>query len=114
MDITQAILFFSAISFIVYGINSFFSRRMVLEYERWGFKNQRVLLGCCQLLGGLGLLVGLKAPLMLSVASFLLFCMMVTAVFVRIRIKERIVQILPALLYVVLTFVIFYHSVAQP
>ena len=112
MVITQTILFFSAISFIIYGINSFFSKRMILEYERWGFKNQRILLGCCQLLGGLGLLVGLKVPLMLSVASFLLLCMMVTAVFVRIRTKERIVQILPALLYVVLTFIIFYNSVA--
>ena len=112
MVITQTILFFSAISFIIYGINSFFSKRMVLEYERWGFKNQRILLGCFQLLGGLGLLVGLKVPLMLSVASFLLLCMMVTAVFVRIRTKERIVQMLPALLYVVLTFIIFYNSVA--
>ena len=112
MVITQTILFFSAISFIIYGINSFFSKRMILEYERWGFKNQRILLGCFQLLGGLGLLVGLKVPLMLSAASFLLLCMMVTAVFVRIRTKERIVRMLPALLYVVLTFIIFYNSVA--
>ena len=84
---------------------------MVLEYERWGFKNQRIILGCCQLLGGLGLLVGLKVPPLLTITSFLLLCMMISAVFVRIRINERIIRILPALLYLVLTFVIFYNSV---
>ena len=111
MGITQAILVFSAISFIFYGINSFASKRMVLEYERWGFKSQRIILGCCQLLGGLGLLVGLKFAPLLTITSFLLLCMMITAVFVRIRIKERIIRILPALFYLVLTFVIFYNSV---
>ena len=84
---------------------------MVLEYERWGFKNQRIILGCCQLLGGVGLLVGLKVPPLLTITSFLLLCMMISAVFVRIRINERIIRILPALLYLVLTFVIFYNSV---
>tara|TARA_B100000963_G_scaffold153655_2_gene133815 strand:- start:2953 stop:3291 length:339 start_codon:yes stop_codon:yes gene_type:complete len=111
MGITQAILVFSAISFIFYGINTFVSKRMVLEYERWGFKSQRIILGCCQLLGGLGLLVGLKFAPLLTITSFLLLCMMITAVFVRIRIKERIIRTLPALLYLVLTFVIFYNSV---
>ena len=84
---------------------------MVLEYERWGFKNQRIILGCCQLLGGVGLLVGLKVPPLLTITSFLLLCMMISAVFVRIRINERIIRILPAILYLVLTFVIFYNSV---
>ena len=84
---------------------------MVLEYERWGFKSQRIILGYCQLLGGLGLLVGLKFAPLLTITSFLLLCMMITAVFVRIRIKERIIRTLPALLYLVLTFVIFYNSV---
>ena len=57
MEVNFALLLFSAVSFIVYGINSFFSKRMISEYERWGYKNQRIILGCCQLLGGLGLLI---------------------------------------------------------
>ena len=111
MDLNLTILLFSAISFIVYGINSFFSKRMISEYERWGYKNQRIILGCCQLLGGLGLLIGLAFPLMLSIASFLLMCMMLTAVFVRVKIKEKAVKMLPALLYVALNFIIFYNSI---
>ncbi len=83
----------------------------MLEYERWGFKNQRIILGSCQLLGGLGLLIGLAIPLMLSIASFLLMCMMLTAVFVRIKINESVVKMLPALLYVVINLIIFYQSV---
>ena len=111
MDIHLITLLFSAISFIVYGVNSFFSKRMILEYEKWGFKNQRVILACCQLLGGLGLLIGLVVPLMLSVASFLLMCMMLTAVFVRIKLKEGLIKTLPALLYVALNLIIFYNSI---
>ena len=110
MDIHLITLLFSAISFIVYGVNSFFSKRMILEYEKWGFKNQRVILACCQLLGGLGLLIGLVVPLMLSVASFLLMCMMLTAVFVMIKLKEGLIKTLPALLYVALNLIIFYNS----
>jgi uncharacterized membrane protein YphA (DoxX/SURF4 family) len=111
MDINLAILLFSAISFIGYGVNSFFSKRMISEYERWGFQNQRIILGSCQVLGGLGLLIGLAIPLLLSVASFLLMCMMLTAVFVRIKLNERLVKMLPAFLYVIVNFIIFYNSV---
>ena len=111
MDINFFILLFSAVSFVFYGINSLISKRMVSEYERWGYKNQRIILGCCQLLGGLGLLVGLMVPLLLSVTSFLLTCMMLTAVFVRIQIKETFIKMLPAMFYVVLNSIIFYSSI---
>lgn len=84
---------------------------MILEYERWGYKSQRIILGSCQLLGGVGLIVGLAFPFILSVASFLLMCMMLTAVFVRIKLKEKVVKMLPAILYVVLNFIIFYNSI---
>ena len=83
---------------------------MISEYERWGYKNQRIILGSCQLFGGLGLFVGLSIPLLLSVTSFLLVCMMLTAVFVRVKLKEKIGKMLPAILYVVLNLIIFYNS----
>jgi hypothetical protein len=110
MDLNLLILLFSAISFIFYGISSFFSKRMLSEYARWGYKNQRILLGCLQLLGAIGLLVGILYPILLSVASFLLTFMMVTAVFVRIKIKDSIIQMFPAILYTALNFIILYNS----
>ena len=110
MDFNFIILLFSAASFIFYGISSFFSRRMLTEYERWGYKNQRILLGCLQLLGGVGLLIGIINPILLTVASFLLTFMMITAVFVRIKIKDNIIQMSPAIFYTVLNFIILYSS----
>jgi len=110
MDLNLIVLLFSAVSFIFYGISSFFSRRMLSEYARWGYKDQRILLGCLQLIGGLGLLVGLTNAVLLSVASFLLTFMMITAVFVRIKIKDNIFQMFPAILYTVVNFVILYNS----
>jgi uncharacterized membrane protein YphA (DoxX/SURF4 family) len=111
MDLNLSLLLFSAVSFIFYGISSFFSKRMLSEYARWGYKNQRILLGCLQLLGGVGLLIGITNTLLLSVASFLLTFMMITAVFVRIKIKDNIIQMSPAILYTVVNFIILYNSV---
>jgi len=84
---------------------------MLSEYARWGYKNQRILLGCLQLLGGVGLLIGITNTVLLSVASFLLTFMMITAVFVRIKIKDNIIQMSPAILYTVVNFIILYNSV---
>lgn len=110
MDLNISVLLFSAVSFIFYGISSFFSRRMLTEYARWGYKDQRIILGCLQLLGGIGLLIGIINPVLLTVASFLLTFMMITAVFVRIKIKDNIIQMSPAIFYTVLNFIIMYNS----
>lgn len=86
---------------------------MILEYERWGYKNQRLILGSCQLLGGLGLIVGLAVPFILLTASFLLMCMMLAAVFVRINLKENVVKMLPAIFYTLLNLIICLLSYNQ-
>ena len=59
MGFNLIILLFSAVSFIFYGFSSFFSKRMLSEYERCGYKNQRILLGCLH--GDVGYLItGIK------------------------------------------------------
>ena len=110
MDLNILLVVFSALSFIFYGINSFFSKRMVSEYARWGYSNHRILLGSIQLLGGIGLLVGLTNSVLLSVASFLLTFMMITAVLVRIKIKDSLINMFPAVFYTCLNFIILYNS----
>ena len=110
MDLNILLVVFSALSFIFYGINSFFSKRMVSEYARWGYSNHRILLGSIQLLGGIGLLVGLTNSVLLSVASFLLTFMMITAVIVRIKIKDSLINMFPAVFYTGLNFIILYNS----
>jgi hypothetical protein len=110
MNYNLVILLFSAISFIFYGISSFYSNRMISEYERWGYKKFRKIIASLQLIAGVGLLIGLYFPLLLTVVSALLTIMMITAIFVRIRIKDNIINILPAILYSILNFIVFYKS----
>ena len=124
MDINLILILFSSISFIVYGISSFRSKRMISEFQRWGYANQRKLIGYFQLIGGAGLMFGsslfvisndngenfINSSNILSASSFLLTILMVGAIFVRINIKDKLVNILPATFYAILNFIILYNS----
>ena len=114
MNLTLVLIVFSSISFIYYGINSFYSKRMVSEYSRWGYDKLRFFLAWCQLLGGCGLLIGLLHPSLyplISITSFLLTIMMLTAVFTRIKAKDRLLITLPSVFYSILNAIIFYQSI---
>ena len=64
------------------------------------------MIGGLQFLGGLGLLVGLyfKPLIPLSSASLLLF--MLSAIGVRIKIKDQPFMMLPAIFYAIVNFMI--------
>ena len=122
MNITLIISLFSGISFIVYGISSFRSKRMISEFQRWGYGNQRKLIGCFQLIGGAGLIYGslfvtitfdtnliVNSNNIVAGSSLILTIMMIGAVFVRIDIKDKFINILPATFYAKLNFMIFYN-----
>ena len=106
MNTNLVIVIFTSISFIVYGINSFTSNRMVNEYQRWGFGKYRKLIGISQILCGAGLLIGLKYLALLQFASLSLIIMMSLAILVRVKIKDNISEILPAIYYLVLSILI--------
>ena len=110
MNYNLVILLFSAISFLFYGVSSFYSDRMILEYDRWGYKKFRKLIASLQFIAGFGLLIGLYFSLLLTLVSASLTLMMIAAIFVRIRVKDKIINTLPAILYAVLNFIIFYES----
>ena len=110
MNCNLVILLFSAISFLFYGVSSFYSDRMILEYDRWGYKKFRKLIASLQFIAGFGLLIGLYFSLLLTLVSASLTLMMIAAIFVRIRVKDNIINTLPAILYAVLNFIIFYES----
>lgn len=110
MSFNFVILVFSATSFLFYGISSFYSSRMILEYKRWGCEKFRKTIAILQILGGIGLLIGYFFALLLTLVSALFTLMMIVAIFVRIRIKDNIIKLLPAILYAVINFIIFYNS----
>ena len=83
---------------------------MVSEYERWGFGKYRKIIGLSQILCGAGLIIGIKFLILLQVASMSLVIMMSLAIMVRVKITENISEILPAISYFVLSFLILFNS----
>ena len=106
----SAIIIFTAISFIIYGVSSFQSRRMAKEYKRWGFEKSRSIIGSFQLTGGLGLVLGFKYQSILLASSIGIALMMFFAIIVRFKIKDSLTEILPALTYLVLASIIINSS----
>ena len=110
MDYFLTIVLFTGISFVVYGVNSFISKRMKKEFKRWGLESKRKTIAWCQLVGGAGLLLGLEWNTILILSSVFLGLMMLVAIGVRIKVKDDISDILPALAYLVLSVMILYEA----
>tara|TARA_B100000678_G_scaffold166414_1_gene138961 strand:- start:217 stop:471 length:255 start_codon:yes stop_codon:yes gene_type:complete len=84
---------------------------MKSEYARWGYNNQRKIVGSLQLLGGIGLILGLQINVLLITTSFCFIMMMTMAIFIRVKIRDNITDILPAITYLFLSILIFYNSI---
>ena len=110
MDTTNLIIIFTGISFLVYGVNSFYSNKMISEFERWGLKERRKLIASFQMLCGFLLLLGIKYNPMLIMSSILLIIMMLVAIYVRIKIRDDISEILPAITFLILGVIILQYS----
>lgn len=111
MNVSLLLVLFSGVSFLIYGIGSFNSRRMTSEYKRWGYEDYRYLIGGFQFIGGLGLLIGLAIDHFLLISSTGLTIMMIIAVSVRIKIKDSFKMMLPAIIYTIINGIIFYLNI---
>jgi hypothetical protein len=96
------LIIFSALSFVGYGVTCIGSAYMKREFARYRLARQRVLVGALQLAAALGLLAGLSLPWLGQAAAAGLALMMLVGVVVRCRIKDSLVQMSPALLYMFL------------
>ena len=113
VDYFLILFLFTGLSFVAYGINSFISKRMKSEFERWNLKKERKAIASCQLIGGATLLFGLESNIMLLLSSSFLGVMMLVAIGVRIKVRDNISDILPAFAYLVLSAIILYEATAQ-
>ena len=111
MLLENILIYFSAISFIFYSINSLYSKRLISEFDRWGYGKFRILIASFQLLAGIGFIIGLYFSFLISIVSFLLSVMMLVAIFVRIKVKDDVIEIFPAIFYASLNLIIFYNSI---
>jgi uncharacterized membrane protein YphA (DoxX/SURF4 family) len=86
----------SAVLFLVYGALCLFSNGMEEEFERYGLSRFRRLTGGLEVLGGLGLVVGLLVAQVMVVASAGLALLMLLGVIARVRVRDALLEIVPA------------------
>ncbi len=75
---------------------------MKQEFHRYRLPAQRITVGALQCFAGIGLLAGMSQPWIGQLASAGLALMMLTAVIVRIQIKDTLLQTVPAVFYLAL------------
>jgi hypothetical protein len=97
----------SAALFLVYGLLCLFSNGMQEEFSRYGLSRFRRLTGALEVLGGAGLLVGLLVPTIMLVASGGLALLMLLGVIARIRVRDPLLEMLPAFVLLVMNVFIF-------
>lgn len=100
--VNVALVFLSALSFLIYGSACFFSAPLQREFVRYRLESQRALVGILQLGAAIALVAGLSHPWIGRAASGGLALMMLAAVGVRIKIKDTLLQTAPAFLYLTL------------
>lgn len=92
-------VWFCALSFLIYSVSCLTTLRMRLEFERYGLARFRTLTGLLQLIGVVGLLVGLRLPIIGILTTVGFTIQMLLALIVRIKIGDSCLQGFPAVLY---------------
>jgi len=97
LDILTIVIWFSGVAFVYFGFNCFYSKFIISEFNRYNLPNFRKLTGFLQLIGAVGLLVGLYfSPLILLLASTGLFLLMIAGFVVRMKIKDNFIKSSPS------------------
>ncbi len=87
----------SIVAFLVYGVGCFYSKALVVEFERYRLPGLRRVTGALQVAGALGLIVGFFYEPLRILCGFCLALMMVVALLVRAKIGDPLLLWLPAL-----------------
>ncbi len=107
----EVIVLISSFSFFAYGVAYFVSPKMKNEFTRFGLSHLGMFTAIFQILGAIGLLVGLMLNAILLMASGGLTLMMILAIVVRIKVKDPLWAMLPALCYLFLNAYILSEAV---
>lgn len=113
MDFFKVLIFFSSLSFLVYGIAYFRSTKLKNEFKRFGLEKIGTLTAVLELLGAIGLLVGLKFNLVLLISAGGLALLMFFGVAVRIKVRDTLWVTLPALFFMALNGYVFFMSLLR-
>lgn len=111
MKLLQGLILFSSFSFLFYGISYFKSTKMKDEFKRFGLEKLGILTAVLELLGAVGLIIGLSYQPILLIAAGGLAILMLMGLAVRIKVKDGLWLSLPALFYLLLNAYIFINSI---
>ena len=107
METLKILIYISALAFIYFGFNCFFSKFIISEFDRYNLPNYRKLTGLLQLMGSAGLFFGLYySPLITLLASTGLFFLMIAGFIVRIKIKDDFIKSSPSFMFAALNLFI--------
>lgn len=84
---------------------------MKSEFERFDLKKLGILVISFQILGALGLLIGLFFKPILHISSGGLAVLMLLGLVTRIKSKDSLLVSLPAIFYMILNTYIYYSSI---
>ncbi|MFN3693602.1 MAG: DoxX family protein [Ignavibacterium sp.] len=112
MQIIQLIaILVSGISFIIYGILLLNSLEMQNEFKRFGLEKFIKLTGVLELLGRIGMLVGLKYDIILLISSGGLTLLMLLGFGVRIKLRDGFWLSFPSFFFMALNLFVFFNAV---
>jgi len=111
MSFLNILILISSLSFIIYGIAYFTSPHMKNEFRRFGLEKLGLFIALLELAGAIGLIVGFWVNFILLLSSGALAVLMFLGVAVRLKIKDSLLVISPALFYMLLNVYIFYKTI---
>jgi len=111
MDLRDILVVVSGLSFLAYGIAYFVTPHLKKEFIRYGLEKTGKLVAVLEILGATGLMVGFLNQAILLVSSGGLALLMLMGVLVRIRIKDSLAAMLPALFFLAINAYIFIVSI---
>lgn len=103
------LVWISALSFLFYGVSYFTSQGLKDEFKRYGLEKFGPMTAILEILGAVSLLVGLKFPLIMLLASGGLALLMLLGFGVRLKIRDGFWLSLPSFLFMLLNAYIFYN-----
>lgn len=110
MALRSLLIIFSGISFLFFGSNYFISSKMKAEFKRFGLERFGTTTAFLELLGAVGLLIGLYYYPLSIIASGGLALLMFCGILVRIKMRDSFFLTSPALFYFLVNLFIFSKS----
>jgi hypothetical protein len=108
MTVLNILVTLCGASFLFYGVSCLVSPFMKAEFARYGLADHRILTGCLEMAGAIGLFLGLVVPLIGILASAGLSLLMLLGFLIRLKIKDGFVRSFPAFFFMVLNLWILF------